>query len=159
MRYLPSNNPTPLPQPQYPPPLSQKRATPLPPVFYFTKRTPTSPVLHKTGPLPPHCSSPKRCVSRGASDGRGRGPHPSGKEVGGWGDRMNRWGYPPLLWIRKEPPPASGNFCEPAPLPPCCTKKEGGGGRTRWQEVYPHPFKCTCQNLSVCHKLIDTDIS
>ena len=88
----------------WPPPLSQKRATPLPPVFYFTKRTPTSPVLHKTGPLPPHCSSPKRCVSRGASDGRGRGPHPSGKEEGGWGDRMKGWGYPPLLRIRKRPP-------------------------------------------------------
>jgi len=67
----------------WPPPLSQKRATPLPPVFYFTKRTPTSPVLHKTGPLPPIIPVPKgvlrvECQARGGGD-----PTPPAKKRGG----------------------------------------------------------------------------
>ncbi len=156
---IPAHDPPPLPKGTGQGGCPPKLLPPPSPRFSFFVNGPPPLLSGKNEGITPHASRPKRCVSRGASGERGRGPHPSGKEVGGWGDRMNRWGYPPLLRIRKEPPPASGNFCEPAPLPPCCTKKGRGGGSGCGGGVYPLPFTGTSQNLSVCHKLIDTDIS
>jgi len=150
--------PPPLPQPHRPPPLSQKRATPLPPAFPFTKRTPTPPVLHKTGPYPPIVPVPKGVLRVERPTDGGGDPTPPAKKWGGGLACERGGGTLPSSGSERGPHPLPEIFVS-RPPPPCCTKKGRGGGSGCGGGGYSLPFTGTCQNLSVCHKLIDTDIS
>ena len=108
---------------------------PPPPGFLFSQTDPHPPCFAQNKGLPPLASSSKTCSSRGTSGERGRGDHPTGHGLGGWGDRMKWWGDPLTsgLWDTPRPPirnfsyrpPTSPLRAKRGPHPPCLPVPKG----------------------------------
>ncbi len=136
---IPAHDPPPLPKGTGQGGCPPKLLPPPSPRFSFFVNGPPPLLSGKNEGITPHASRPKRCVSRGASGERGRGPHPSGKEMGGWGDRMKGWGYPPPLKNNGYPLPTPSRIFLPAPLPPAAITL-GRTGRSPGEPRYLNQF-------------------
>jgi len=93
------------------------------PRFSFFMNRPPPPLSGKNEGTTPHRSSSKRYISRGISGERGRGDHPTGHGLGGWGDRMKWWGDPLTSGLWDTPRPPIRNFSYRPPTSPLRAKR------------------------------------
>jgi len=139
-----------LPPSKAPPPPSPKKEQPPSPRFSILQNGPPPPLFCiKQAPTPPSFQSQKvRFAWSVRRTGEGAPPLRQ-RRGGGWGDRMKGWGYPPLLRIRKGPPPASGNFCEPAPTPLLHENGAGWGVGLWWRGIPPPVHRHLSKSISL----------